>query len=501
MEELKEELLNILENLKEDDFKKFKWFLELDDTVEGFKGIPVSQLENAAKRKTVDLMVQKHGGIGALQRTKKILKKMKKNDLVEDLQSGPKGSHICDLSPFTADVALKEQWSTTLIPTTTTFCKEKQDEDRVYAVTKKSIMSRVALLITNIKFDNEKHNRRGADIDEQNMKELLEALKYEVVKYTNLTGKGIEEAVKKFSKHPKLEHTDSVFVVIMSHGEKTAVHGVNFDKNKEDKEQDKFLIDDIFTHLNTLNCPKLLNKPKIIIIQACSGGKKGGVLVSNNPSIHPTVETDNIQELHPSPRDGEEVTRADRLGLAHREESFMCFRSSTPDTVSYRRSDTGSFFIQFIVDALNTFAHVDHIDELFGRVMRRFKKFSVPTKTGDDTQMPTKDRGCDDQCEEHYFQNATGSQLRGSSPVISATGSQLRGSSPVISATGSQLRGSSPVISATGSQLRGSSPVISATGSQLRGSSPVISATGSQLRGSSPVISATGSQLRGAPLQ
>lgn len=56
-------------------------------------------------------------------------------------------------------------------------------------MTKKSIGNRVALLITNIKFTNEKFNRRGAEKDEENMEKLLTVLGYEVVKHTNLTGK------------------------------------------------------------------------------------------------------------------------------------------------------------------------------------------------------------------------------------------------------------------------------------------------------------------------
>ncbi|XP_062299552.1 NACHT, LRR and PYD domains-containing protein 12-like [Scomber scombrus] len=87
MSKHKEELLNILENLKEDDFKKFKWFLELDDVLEGFKGIPVAQLEKAARQDTVDLMVQKHQDHGALQLTKKVLERIRRNDLVQRLQN------------------------------------------------------------------------------------------------------------------------------------------------------------------------------------------------------------------------------------------------------------------------------------------------------------------------------------------------------------------------------------------------------------------------------
>ena len=91
MEKLKEELFNTLEDLKEDEFKKFKWFLELDDILEGFKGIPVAKLEKAGRRETVDLMVQKHQDHGALQLTKKVLEKINRKDLVQRLQNSPSG--------------------------------------------------------------------------------------------------------------------------------------------------------------------------------------------------------------------------------------------------------------------------------------------------------------------------------------------------------------------------------------------------------------------------
>ncbi|XP_067462879.1 GTPase IMAP family member 4-like [Thunnus thynnus] len=89
----KEELFKILAKLKEDEFKDFKWFLEQDGNLEGFSGIPVAQLENAAKTRTVDLMVQKYQEPGALLLTKKVLEKINRNDLVQHLQntcSGPK---------------------------------------------------------------------------------------------------------------------------------------------------------------------------------------------------------------------------------------------------------------------------------------------------------------------------------------------------------------------------------------------------------------------------
>ncbi|XP_053169781.1 protein NLRC3-like [Scomber japonicus] len=99
----KEELLNILEHLKEHDFSDFKWYLKHDDILEDFKGIPESQLEKAARRDTVDLMVQTHQDHGALQLTKAVLEKIRRNDLVQRLQNfqpEPKGP--TDASPGSA---------------------------------------------------------------------------------------------------------------------------------------------------------------------------------------------------------------------------------------------------------------------------------------------------------------------------------------------------------------------------------------------------------------
>ncbi|XP_044199523.1 NACHT, LRR and PYD domains-containing protein 3-like isoform X3 [Thunnus albacares] len=97
MAKLKADLFKILAKLKEDEFKDFKWFLEQDDILEGFKGIPVAQLEKAARRDTVDLMVQKYQDPGALQVTNEILGKISRNDLVQHLQnssSGPKADGL-----------------------------------------------------------------------------------------------------------------------------------------------------------------------------------------------------------------------------------------------------------------------------------------------------------------------------------------------------------------------------------------------------------------------
>uniref|UniRef100_A0A3Q0SX39 B30.2/SPRY domain-containing protein n=1 Tax=Amphilophus citrinellus TaxID=61819 RepID=A0A3Q0SX39_AMPCI len=109
---------------------------------------------------------------------------------------------------------------------------------------------------------------------EEAMVNLLQTLGYEVERYRNLSAQvffsgtstqvKIDEALKTFSRHPKLAFTDSVFVVLMSHGGLRSLWGS--DCNKLD-------INMIYERLSTNSCPALKDKPKVIIIQASRGGE------------------------------------------------------------------------------------------------------------------------------------------------------------------------------------------------------------------------------------
>ncbi|XP_075952895.1 caspase a-like [Anarhichas minor] len=276
-----------------------------------------------------------------------------------------------------AEPETEQQWSTTVIRTSEAFWREKLNDRDIYPAAKPSMSNRVALLITNIKFTDETLNRNGAEKDEANMEKLLTALGYEVVKHTNLTGKAIDDALNEFSKHPKLKETDSVLVVIMSHGKPEAVLGVDWKKEISDNERDEFPINNIYNHLGPQKCPALLNKPKIIMIQACRGEEEGSVLVRDGANA--AFVSDNADE---------ENMEDDGLRSVHKEKDLISFLSCTPDTVSYRHPVHGSLFIQYIAEVFNTLAHKYDIEELFRKVMLRFEEFPHQNIR----QMPTKDR-------------------------------------------------------------------------------------------------------------
>ncbi|XP_039669322.1 E3 ubiquitin-protein ligase TRIM21-like [Perca fluviatilis] len=85
------DLFNTLEDLKEEEFKKFKWCLQ-QDILDGYQSIKVSKLENAERQDTVDVMVKTYKHQGALKVSKKVLEEINRNDLVQrlpDTISGP----------------------------------------------------------------------------------------------------------------------------------------------------------------------------------------------------------------------------------------------------------------------------------------------------------------------------------------------------------------------------------------------------------------------------
>uniref|UniRef100_A0A667XYC8 Caspase a n=1 Tax=Myripristis murdjan TaxID=586833 RepID=A0A667XYC8_9TELE len=146
-----------------------------------------------------------------------------------------------------------------------------ETSDMAYPVMPKSNRTRVALLINVRNFVNKKWIREGSEKDDAAMATLLTALGYRVVRPETgepmkYTGEDIDKAVKDFAQLPDLSQTDSVFVVIMSHGIMGAVYG---SRGK--------------AYLNAKNCPALRDKPKVIIIQACRGGDSLIFVIETNP--------------------------------------------------------------------------------------------------------------------------------------------------------------------------------------------------------------------------
>ncbi|XP_072548631.1 caspase a-like [Salminus brasiliensis] len=255
--------------------------------------------------------------------------------------------------------------SSVLIPSTPQFkqaiISEKGRE--IYQVLEKGVRKRLALLINNVDFKCKNMKRNGAQKDKEYMEKLLRGLGYDVVAHTNLSGQEMDEAIRSFAGRSEHAESDSTFVVIMSHGKRDAILGVHYGP---DNDKDFLPVDNIYTHLNTANCPALRDKPKVILIQACRGGEDGSTWVADSgPDEQWNMESDTFE---------------------HKEKDFISLLSCTPDTKSYRHKLKGSLFIGFLVQVFNARAHQDHVEELFRQVMRCFEDFGMLK------QMVCKDR-------------------------------------------------------------------------------------------------------------
>ena len=90
METLDERILKTLEALREEQFKKFQWYLQKPLNLEGLQPLPKSLLENASMLKTVDLIMQSYPSKEP-QVMICVLRKIKRNDLVERFLNAAKG--------------------------------------------------------------------------------------------------------------------------------------------------------------------------------------------------------------------------------------------------------------------------------------------------------------------------------------------------------------------------------------------------------------------------
>ncbi|KAM3933670.1 caspase-1-A-like [Leptodactylus fuscus] len=246
-------------------------------------------------------------------------------------------------------------------------------ESERYPILEKGRRKRLALIICNINFQDSKIGKReGANCDIEGMKKILKGLDYNVQLSTDLTAEEMQTTMKTFAAHSHHKDSDSTFLVFMSHGERDIIYGTDFkseDVEGRERATGRIHVDDIFNTFNNENCPGLRNKPKVIIIQACRGHKKGQVWVSDNGQESPSIKQEDLED--------------DAMRMIQKESDLICFYSTTPDTVSYRHVNQGSLFIQRLIGFIKREAHNSSVGDIFQKVQLSFK---------DDIQMPTQDR-------------------------------------------------------------------------------------------------------------
>ncbi|KAM6158572.1 uncharacterized protein ACDL77_023106 [Rhynchocyon petersi] len=283
--------------------------------------------------------------------------------------------HLCEEDPFLADTLGLSLASLTMQDTSAKksasgpggilkFCSieeaklmQKNKASEIYPIREKTNRTRLALIICNTEFES-LSKRTGAEADINGMELLLQGLGYKVIVKQGLTASDMTAELKAFAVRPEHERSDSTFVVFMSHGIRDGICG----KNHSEKTRDILDVNTIFQMLNTRNCPKLQDKPKVIIIQACRGESRGDVWLKDSATISANSSSEDI--------DGYED---DAIRRSHVEKDFIAFYSSTPENVSWRHPTYGSCFISRLIEYLQEHAANCHLQAIFQKVQRSFE--------------------------------------------------------------------------------------------------------------------------------
>ena len=106
-----------------------------------------------------------------------------------------------------------------------------------------------------------KETRNGTDEDRDRLTSTFLALGFDVCVKENLEGNVMDRDIKEIGQRFDCTY-QSLVICILSHGKEGCVMGSDWTPVQ---------INSLKYALNSQDCPNLLNKPKIFIIQACQG--------------------------------------------------------------------------------------------------------------------------------------------------------------------------------------------------------------------------------------
>ncbi|XP_049634980.1 LOW QUALITY PROTEIN: caspase-13-like [Suncus etruscus] len=229
---------------------------------------------------------------------------------------------------------------------------------KIYPIKEKGCHTRLALIISHLNNTVFHHLSPwlGAKRDIAEMKKLLESLGYTVHVKMQLTAKEMDSALMAFADLLKHITSDSMFLVLMSHGLLEGICGTMH----SDAQPDVLPYDTVFSIFNNRNCSRLMDKPKVLVIQACCGKSSGVARVSDYAagSDSPRPLPENLQE--------------DFISRTHIEKDFIAFYSSTPHNMSWKDTEMGSPFITQIVTYFQKNACRLHLEEIFCKASKSF---------------------------------------------------------------------------------------------------------------------------------
>lgn len=231
------------------------------------------------------------------------------------------------------------------------------------------------LIINNHNFTDQKARRTGSQVDVHNIKQLFTELHFECEVRSDLTAKGMKDWLSRKAQEEQQKAADCLVVVLMSHGDKDTIYGVD---------HKPLPLESIYAQFNNKNCPSLQRKPKLFFVQACRGGKSDkGTDKYVAPDMVGSGEIPGT-----STSDCGALKRPKKL--ASWSDMYICY-GTTPGYESYRNTATGTLYVSAVCKVFSQHAGSKHLQKLLSLVSAEVSSES----TGDGSfQTPSnEDRG------------------------------------------------------------------------------------------------------------
>lgn len=205
----------------------------------------------------------------------------------------------------------------------------------------------LCVIINNIEFQHDTP-RQGSEIDQERIKDLFEKeLHFDVKVHNNLSQREMEDELKSASEKDH-ENYDMFASVVMSHGSaQNKIIGFDGDYTTVERLMAPFLAS---------KCRSLSEKPKLFFFQYCRGPREQAqALPARERSALDWIGVDSTLPSSTFPHEAD----------------FLLAFSTCPSYVSYRDEESGSTFIQILVDVIEEYHSSIHLLDMLTEVNRR----------------------------------------------------------------------------------------------------------------------------------
>ncbi|XP_063411990.1 caspase-3-like isoform X2 [Mytilus trossulus] len=215
------------------------------------------------------------------------------------------------------------------------------------------------IIINNCKFENDLLERKGSDIDADELLNTFRQLHYQIERHEDLTSHQILEVADTLSQQDHSRYS-SVVICILSHGGLRSVYGVDGFPVPVRNLTEKF---------TGSNCKSLAGKPKLFFVQACQGSKEQ--IVKRREGTRPVARARN--DVIRVETDEDETVE----DVIPDEGDFLLAFSTAPGCSSYRDPEKGSYFIQTLCEQIQNDCMRNHLLDILTDVKKRVSKFKI----------------------------------------------------------------------------------------------------------------------------